>query len=376
MLSAVRQLFKSAVLPDKKGFDQYRAGLPGKPNILVFTENVNATYFISFHIPFEALHQQGQLNFAVASQWRVGKRGTGIWERWNKEFRPTLVIMTRYGLPHGRKILEFFKAKKIPVVYHIDDNLLEIPSSLGSVVQKSQGTVEVVDERKYLLEHCDIIYVSTRFLAQHLQKQFPTQRIFTGMYAPYMANHIKKKISLFKKPLTIGYMGSRGHQEDLQIVVPSLVRLMNEKPNVRFEIFGTIAMPVELLQFGQRIKSHEVKNGYVAFLNILADLNWDIGLAPLADDKFNLCKAPTKYIEYSAAGTPVIASNVSVYNEVAPQNGIVLVQDDWYTAMKRLLESPRQRSSILKTAREFCAQQFSEEELQHQVVRLVGEACR
>ena len=376
MLGFISKVFKSAEPPDKKGFDQYMVGNKGKPNILIFTENVNATYFISFEIPLEALHRQGLLNFAVASQLRVGKKGSGVWERWDRGFRPDLVILTRYGLPFGKEILGYFRAKNIPVVYHIDDNLLEIPPSLGAAVQQSQGAVEVVQERRCLLENCDLIYASTAYLTEHLKSLFPQQKFFTGIYAPYMANHVQKNKKFFKAPLTIGYMGSRGHQEDLELVVPALVRLLDDNPKLRFEVFGTIKMPPALLRFGRRVRSHEVNKGYAGFLTKLSSLGWSVGLAPLASDKFNFCKAPTKYIEYTAAGIPVVASDILVYNQVVPKSGGVLVTEDWYGAIDSLLKNEASRLAMLNNAQQFCASAFSEKLLQRQLQNLIGLATR
>jgi glycosyltransferase involved in cell wall biosynthesis len=376
MLNLLKYLLKNIAFMGKKGFDRFVVGNPQSPNVLVFTEHVNATYYISFDIPLNVLNREKALNFAVASQQRVGKKGVGIWERWDREFRPDLVIMTRYGLPYGAEILDYFKERKIPVIYHIDDNLLDIPPSLGAVIKKTHGASDVIETRRYLLENCDLIYASTEYLAQHLQSLYPQQKIFSGMYAPYMAEHICNAEKPDRDHQTIGYMGSRGHQEDLQQVVPSLIRLLDDNPTVRFEVFGSIKMPTELIRFGKRVKAHEVSTDYIGFLKRLARLNWDIGLAPLANEKFNLCKAPTKFVEYTAAGIPVIASDILVYNRIAPQGSALLVREDWYVAINSLLKDPQLRVSMVKNARSYCANNFSEKRLQTQLSTLINETIR
>ena len=45
------------------------------PNVLIFTEHINATYYISFDIPLKELHAQKEVNFAVVSQNFVGQHG-------------------------------------------------------------------------------------------------------------------------------------------------------------------------------------------------------------------------------------------------------------------------------------------------------------
>lgn len=88
-----------------------------------------------------------------------------------------MVIFTRYGQPFGLDILKFFKAQNVPVIYHIDDNLLELPPSLGAEIQKRQGAKDVIDARRNLLAQCDLIYASTPHLAELLKSLFPMQHV-------------------------------------------------------------------------------------------------------------------------------------------------------------------------------------------------------
>ncbi|MBV4539622.1 glycosyltransferase family protein [Pseudomonas vlassakiae] len=372
MIAFLKSLIKRAPVDRTGDFDICHSGNVNKPNVLIFTEHVNATYFISFDIPLKEIHRRGEINFAVASQKLVKSKGIGGLQAWNTSFRPDVVIMTRYGLPHGRQILDYFKQQGTPVIYHIDDNLLEIPHSLGAEIQKVQGAKEVIEERHYLLERCDLIYASTPYLANHLQRLFPVQCVFHGMYAPYMAAHIGEITKPQRDYQIVGYMGSKGHQEDLELATPSIARLLEERPNLHFEVFGTIQMPSDLLRFGERVKSHKVNQAYSGFLATLASLNWDIGLAPLVNESFNLCKAPTKFIEYTAASIPVVASDITVYSRVIPEGGGVLVKDSWYASIARLLDAPELRASNLKTARDFCQIHFSENTLQQQVKQVLS----
>jgi glycosyltransferase involved in cell wall biosynthesis len=376
MLAFLKSLFGKTPKTDVTGFDLYKGGNAGAPNVLIFTEHVNATYYISFDIPLNEIHKRGEINFAVASQNLIKKKGDGIWIDWHSAFRPDVVIMTRYGLPYGREILDYFKQQGVPVIYHIDDNLLEIPHSLGAEIQKVQGATQVIEQRRYLLDNCDLIYASTPYLAGHLQTLYPGQKVFFGMYAPYMAAQMGEVPKAGRSHQVFGYMGSKGHQEDLELVAPSIARLLDERVDLHFEVFGTIQMPGELLRFGDRVNSHKVNQAYSGFLTTLAGLNWDVGLAPLVDEPFNLCKAPTKYVEYTAAGIPVVASNIAVYSKVIPPGGGLLVENDWYASIKQMLDDGELRRSALRNARDFCQVTFAEEALQKQVMHVVGLVSR
>ena len=359
---------KSNVKPE--GFEIHLDGNSSGQNILIFTEYVNATYFISFDIPLRRMHARGEINFAVVSQKYVGVNNKGCWKRWAETFKPDIVIMTRYALPYGVEILDYFKECNTPVIYHIDDDLLELPASLGAEIQKRQGATDTVNARKYLLEHADILYASTTHLAGIMLKRFPKQKVMHGIYAPYMGNEILQAPQSNNKHKIIGYMGSKGHQHDLELVVPALERLLDEQPLLHFETFGTIRMPEQLQRFGSRVISRTVQKSYVEFLGTLSSLDWDIGLAPLVNEPFNQCKAPTKFIEYTACRIPVIASNISVYSKVIPEGGGLLVKNNWYAALSRFLRSSQDRSNSLSISQQYCKKNYALLALEKQLTQV------
>lgn len=342
------------------------------PNVLILTEYINATYFISFDIPLKSLYAKGKVNFSVASQTYTSLKWKGSWEKWIKSIKPDVVIMTRYGHTTGPEILDYFKQKGTPVIYHIDDNLLEIPDSLGAEIQKRQGAQEVIASRSYMLGNCNLIYASTKKLADLFAERFPTQKIYHGIYAPYMGSEIINP-AMEKRPYqVIGYMGSKGHKHDLDLVVPALEQLLEDRPELHFEVFGTIQMPAALLRFGNRVRSYSVQKSYSEFLASLAQLQWDIGLAPLVDEKFNQCKAPTKFIEYTASGIPIVASDISVYSDVMPIGGGVLVDTDWRSAIEDFLDKPKMRTNAVTISKQYCEQTFALPILENQIECLLS----
>lgn len=336
--------------------------------LMIFTEHFNATYFISFDIPLRFMREQGKVQLRAFSQQDVMASGSKGWRSWIDEFRPEIVFMTRYGDVSGVDIVRDCKVRGIPVVYHIDDDLLDLPSSLGVEINKRQGAA--VEARRTMLGEVDLIYASTAMLADVMRRHFPGQRIFHGIYASYRP--IKPHIVNLDRPVIIGYMGSKGHREDLDLVVPSLVRLMHERPTLQFETFGTIQMPELMQQFGSRVRHYNVQKSYSDFLQTLASLGWHLGLAPLVDEPFNRCKAPTKYIEYTSCGIPVVASDVVVYAGAITEGAGMLVREDWYGAIASLLDDPQVRATQLDTAKAHCAVAFAPEALEAQIMGLIG----
>jgi glycosyltransferase involved in cell wall biosynthesis len=346
------------------------------PRILIFTEHLNATYFISFDIPLRRLHARGAVSFAAASQRHVEASGHECWKHWSEQFQPDVVIFTRYGQENGMAIRKHFQELGIPVVYHIDDDLLDIPDSLGTEIRQRHGNSSVVSTRHALLASADLIYASTEHLSSILHSRFPRQQFFQGIYAPYIGDLLSSQAPNAKAArngLVVGYMGSKGHQHDLDLAVPAIEQLLDERPDLSFEVFGTIAMPQRLERFGERIRSYSVQRSYIDFLGTLAGLGWDIGLAPLVNEPFNHCKAPTKFIEYTAAGIPVIASDLPVYRNAVPAGGGLLVAPEaWYAALSAWLDAPVARSLALEAAQRHCSVTYAPEVLERQLLTLLS----
>lgn len=378
MLIKLIKKLRNNLMANKLNAELVFDGNENVPNVLIFTEHVNATYYISFDIPLKELHAQKEVNFAVASQNFVGQQGFSLCEDLYRSFNPTLVIITRYALPFGPEILDYFKSKKIPVIYHIDDDLLHIPESLGEEIQKRQGALDVVNARKYLLQHCDLIYASTEYLAKLLGERFPEQKIFHGIYASFIEGLAeKRKPKSDSDPITIGYMGSKGHQQDLSLVEDALVQLMEENPTLRFEVFGTIKMPEKLERFKDRIASHKVNKDYYGFLEHLVGLGWDIGLAPLEEAQFNYCKAPTKYIEYTSAGIVVVATDIHLYRNAAqPDSTIFTNNEKWKSTLEDVIQKRKSFLEISKLAIKNCSDRFSKNLLVKQINELIKSSIK
>lgn len=349
----------------------------GGPSILILTENINATYYLSFHFPLLNAYEKGLVNFRVLCQKSVGhnvdKCGDSCFiERLISIERPKTIVFTRYARPFGKELVDSCKRAGIPVIYHIDDDLLRIPNSLGKDLARLHGSKGIIEKRRYIMTQADLIYTSTDYLRDVLSEKF-SQPMVTGIYAPYLDYLIDNTKSQFNsKLLTVGYMGSRGHQLDLALVVPALARIMDENPSIRFEVFGTISMPKELERFRGRVKAYIVTQNYIEFLESLKNLNWDIGLAPLSDTTFNKCKAPTKFVEYTCCSIPTIASDINVYGPyVDNTNGILSNDGDWYHNIKRLIENPNLRDRYIQNAKKYCSSVFSIDILESQLMSIL-----
>jgi glycosyltransferase involved in cell wall biosynthesis len=135
-------------------------------------------------------------------------------------------------------------------------------------------------------------------------------------------------------------------------------------------------MPPELERFGSRARHIPPVANYAEFLPFLRSLGWWVGLAPLEDNIFNRCKADTKWVEYSLAGTAVVASDLPVYHRACDGGAGKLASgaEQWSTAIKESVGNPAGRTRMVEAAQNKLRRLYSHSRLREQVIKVFEEA--
>lgn len=349
-----------------------------KKKILLLTDHFNATYYLAFHYALQSLSERAKLDWVALSQQDViGKAAKENPRKFAEKLlvteTPNLVIFNRYGLPYGRHILEECKKNNRKTVYFIDDDLLDIPITLGKEIQKQHGDREIIAERRFLLENVDCIWVSTQYLSRKISQYLPDKQIICGGYPPYLEPLIDKtRLKQRSEKFKFGYMGSKGHKQDLEAIVPAISKILKNYPETQFETFGTISLPEELKIFGDRVVERKVIPKYDLFIQQLYALNWNVGLIPLEDTEFNRCKSPIKYLEYTACDIPTIASDNIVYNKIIDSNNGLLTQGDcWEEKIELILHDPKVGQTLVQNAQQTCRQKFALTEVEGRILNII-----
>jgi hypothetical protein len=285
--------------------------------------------------------------------------GPAIADSLLNQVKPSHVVFSRFGLPVGVAIAERARRLGIPTIYHLDDDLLHVPNSLGTSLIRDHGQSSIISARAGMMAAVDIIAASTAPLEKVVAKAFPPKPTFVGPAPPILPLEGAEAEPRPRRSV-IGYMGSRGHQRDLDLVKPALLQIMAEVPQLEFETFGTVGLPTEIAEaFPSRSRSCPATGDYRSFQFKLRDLAWAVGLAPLIDDGFNRCRTPVKFLEYTAAGIPTLASDCSVYRLDGAGDALRLVGSaDWYTALCASVAGRIDTGQLLKAARDFCGRTY------------------
>lgn len=310
-----------------------------------------------------AEHSGSKASSAVAGQWVTQRIA---------DFKPDIIVSCRYSGPHANKILKAARICKAAVIYHIDDDLLTIPRELGEDKWRSHNAPSRIESVRTFLDHSDMIYVSTPGLHKRLQE--------LRVRAPIFCGDIYCSASVLRKPRPgpvrkVGYMGTSSHAHDFDLILPQIARYLDANPSVTFELFGLNPVPDALVRFGERVQIVPSVSNYAEFLTMLASREWDIGLCPLAQLPFNAVKANTKWVEYTASGMATIASKGLVYDRCADAGRGVLVGDnDWTDALQALTNDADLRHRMAIEAQEHLVQNYSQQRLREQVLRMFDQA--
>lgn len=339
-----------------------------------------ASLFISFFQPFsyvETACPVGEILTEVEIKDKFGSSsGSEIAVRWVETrldaFAPDLIVFCRYSGPHPRVIVEWARRRGVPTIFHIDDDLLDIPIELGAAKQALHMHPDRLATIRYLLTETTLAYCSTPALRRRFFGEPESERVIAG--SVYCAHRVRRAPVELGRPV-IGYMGT-DHSHDIAPVVPALVRVLAERPEVTFEIFGSTPMPEALKPFGDRVRTIPPLRDYAAFMDTLADLDWTIGICALAKTPFNVVKADTKWVEYTACGFAVVASRGTVYDACCADDCGLLVQDEeeWFAAFERLLDDTQARHAQVERAQEKLHRHYSPERLAEQVLSVFARA--
>lgn len=354
---------------------------PDAPLRILFVANAMIpTLQLSFLKPLAAPVAAGRIvtQFLTDEQLReaMGKRrqraeGKAWFTEKVRAARPDLIVCSRYSGAHPSVLREYADEAGIPLIFHVDDDLLNIPREIGLKkfeMHNSPGRLATV---RTLLEQADLVYCSTPAMEDRFRALgFRTPMVHGPIYC---ASRVRRQ-PVLGPVRKIGYMGF-DHAHDFEITCPSIERILETRPEITFELFGSIPMPDNLARFGDRVSVVEPVRDYALFLQALADREWDIGIAPLARTAFNVVKANTKWVEYTASGMAVVASVGLVYDHCMRDGaGLLVHNDEWDAGLDMLIKDPELRFAMVETAQRRLLTDFSESRLRAQVLDVFAQA--
>lgn len=247
------------------------------------------------------------------------------------------------------QVIREFQAKGKKVVVELDDDYLHLPPYNPFVSQKNHDAKNL----HKCVALADAVSVSTPSLRssyKHLNKNITVLQ--NRLHWP-MWQGVTPVYEQSWRKVRVGYMGRLDyHSADLDTIKPWFSRWLASHPQVEFvaagdtRIHSYLGVPVE----------RQVSTDQTDFRQLeLADITatFDIGLVPLARNKFNESKSWLKGLEYSACGICTVATPTQQYRALLEDGAGYLASGrrQWIEALDELVESPELRRRIGEAAR-------------------------
>ena len=147
--------------------------------------------------------------------------------------------------------------------------------------------------------------------------------------------------------VAIGYFsGSITHNDDIELVLPVLVRLLEKYETLKLHFVGELDLPEELKPFRARIKALPFVS-WQELPRLIAAV--DISIVPLEDTIFNEAKSENKWVEAALVKVPTVASRIGAFRDMVEDGVTGLLcdtQEEWFQALSVLIEQPDLRKKI------------------------------
>lgn len=350
--------------------------------ILLVANGVVPTLHISFLKPLADLEAQGLVRLSIVTEKDIIRAGADpksdrehAMARFAREqverMSPDLAVFCRYSGPAAQAIVDRLREAGVPVIFHIDDDLLNVPNDIGEKKFIEHNRSERTSTIRFLLDSADLVYCSTTNLRTRFIKNGIKRTLHAGDI--YCAGQVVAPAER-REVRTIGFMGNDKTPE-LTALVPVIAAALERHPSLHFELFGSMAMPDRLAAFGDRVKASPPISDYDAFVKAFRGLRWDIGLCPLHKTPFNLVKADTKWVDYTSIGAAVIASRETAYDACCSDDCGILVDGpvEWATAIDHLVDADA-RFAQVQRAQARLAEHYTMERLTAQVIEMFDAA--
>lgn len=264
-----------------------------------------------------------------------------------------VIVLQRITHIHLIRAIELMRERGVAVVVDMDDDLAAIPSE-NPAFQAMHPRFGVAREHSWLntqrvCEVASLVTVSTDALLTRYAPHGRGRVLRNCVPAGYLRiEHVDSEV--------VGWGGSvHSHPGDLQVVGTAVAQLTRE--GVRFRTVG----PEEGIREALQLDSDDSfeATGPQALLTewprALATLG--IGIAPLADTRFNAAKSWLKPLEKAAVGVPSVMSPRAEYRRISDLGIGVLARKpkDWLRELRRLTTDDVRRRELSARAREVAA---------------------
>ena len=224
------------------------------------------------------------------------------------------------------------KKNNFKIYYEIDDVIFPEDIPVYNRARDAFTDPSIITSAVEIMKLCDGITTPTDYMSKYYEEKTGVKGITLPNYMPkfwmdrfYNKAKIVENFDSNKRRPRVGYIGSPTHfnvgdvagaKDDFADISNTIIKTVK---NFKWVIMG--GCPRELAPY---VRSGDIE--YYPWVRIwdyptaFNNLNINIAIAPLQNNRFNLAKAPIKYLEAGALGIPCVCQDLAPYNvnPVAP----------------------------------------------------------
>ena len=275
-----------------------------------------------------------------------------------------------FRCPYTPTVGEFIStAKRLhkTVIFDIDDLVIDTSytDTIPYVQALSKEEKAVYDDGVIrmgkTLSLCDAAITTTEGLAKELSQYVPEVFINRNTASELMLKYSEEACEKKKNKgddstkIRVGYFsGSITHNADFTLILPAVIRVLKENPNVELHIVGELDLPPELYSYKKQIVRRPFAD-WKTLPELIASV--DINLAPLESSVFNEAKSENKWVEAALVNIPTVASNIGAFHcmIVDEETGLLCeTTEEWYQALTKLIRDGAERERLARNAHQYC----------------------
>jgi len=177
----------------------------------------------------------------------------------------------------------------------------------------------------------------------------------------------------------LGWIGNGAHYvEDLTSILAAPLRSLAAQYDIRLKIVGACGEPELAKVFGGidglTLDLVDQVDWFDPEAVSAAVADFDIGLYPLIENKFNIYKCAFKALEYMATSIPVVASDVGANGDVITHGSdgcLVSSPEEWIACLTRLIADSHERRDLGANGRAKVEERYSTQALAAQISGLL-----
>lgn len=294
---------------------------------------------------------------AYGDEWEVNIVGDRKGKDWDELLTGQDVVVA-HKVDHPNVVpylLALRDREGFKLVLDIDDDYRNVPSyNPAHGINKSKPIILAALE--LMMEHVDLVTVSTESLKKAISYIRSDAVVLPNGITikdwGYESDEDVLKQSSRKRHDGILWAGSPTHMLDLNQIVSAIDNAKEEDTPVTMIGYAPKEFEDTFQDELSVIPATTCFSDYPAILKSTSSMA-TIGIAPIAPNKFNMSKSDCKWMEYSLAGLPTVASEFGPYKESIEHGKTGMLAenvDAWRDHLKELLGDKELREKLAKQA--------------------------